>query len=154
MSDRRDELAAVMREHDDVTVDAAQPRAEFRCICGVSLGSFDEGLDDRGRAHQADALMPLVERWAREDKRAGAEEHECVIGPLCDGWPFAIDDAYRTIASVSWPGERKENRDAWAVTMRHRPKLFEREASSARRRLDAAIAHGRTALGAGEGREG
>lgn len=73
-------------------------------------------------------------------------EHECMTKPLCDGWPYGVDDAYRTIAAVANPGERKENRDGWAVTMRHRPELFEQEAARARERLEAAIAHGRAAV--------
>jgi hypothetical protein len=72
--------------------------------------------------------------------------HECLTAPLCSGWPYSADDAYRTIAAVSNPGEREENRDGWAVTMRHRPDLFEKEAMRARERLNAAIAHGRAAL--------
>ncbi len=87
----------------------------------------------------------LAERAAHEGLRA----HDCGPGQLCSGWCYSDDDAYRTIAAVSWPGERKENRDEWAITMRHRPDLFEHEAARAQERLTAAIAHGRAALAAG-----
>lgn len=47
------------------------------------------------------------------------------------------DDAYRFIAAVSWPFEREENRDRWAVTMRDRPDLLATEIKRARAMLDA-----------------
>lgn len=55
-------------------------------------------------------------------------------------WMFGDEAACRYLASVSWPWEREENRDAWAVTMLRRPDLLAREIEAARERLESAIA--------------
>lgn len=52
---------------------------------------------------------------------------------------FGDDAAYRLIARTSWPFEREETRDAWAVTMRDRPDLLATEVAAARARLEAAV---------------
>lgn len=54
-------------------------------------------------------------------------------------WYFGPEAACRYLAAVSWPWEREENRDAWAVTMLHRPDLLAREIEAARERLESAI---------------
>ena len=114
----------------------------------LSLPVTPSPLGDRMQRHRQElkriraALAPVLAAAVCE---AGGA-HECKTTPLCHSWPFGVDDAYRTIAAVAWPAEREENRDGWAVTMRNRPDLFEQEATRARERLEAAIAHGRAAI--------
>lgn len=124
--------------------------------------AWENTLDDAwpregGRAHIIRVLAQQVvavlaargdntDNTLTDNQHGNADEHVCATKPLCDGWPYGPDDAFRTIAAVSNPGERKENRDGWAVTMRHRPALFEREAKRATERLHAAIAHARAVI--------
>lgn len=113
------------------------------CRCGEEFSTFCYGAECIRHAH-ATHVAAMVREYLLS--AAVVEAHGCVTAPLCDGWPFGLDDAYRTIAAVAWPAERVENRDGWAVTMRGRPDLFERTATRACDRLNAAIAHGRAAL--------
>jgi hypothetical protein len=55
-------------------------------------------------------------------------------------WPFGAESACRLIAATGNPNERKENRDAWAVTMLSRPDVLAIEVDRARTRLEQAIA--------------
>lgn len=60
--------------------------------------------------------------------------------PEVERWPFGPYQAARLIASVSWPNERGENRDAWAVKMLDdRRDLLATEIPRARARLESAI---------------
>lgn len=78
----------------------------------------------------------LADRLAGERARRAADAAALARAP----WGFGDEAACRYLASVSWPWEREENRDAWAVTMLHRPDLLAREIVAARERLESAIA--------------
>lgn len=73
---------------------------------------------------------------------------KCPGGSLCccqaagpERWPFGAESALRLIAATGNPNERKENRDAWAVTMPARPDVMAIEIARARERLEQAIAY-------------
>lgn len=74
----------------------------------------------------------------------GAERARAEVSGMSEpvsAWPYGTDAACRLIAAAGNPNERVENRDAWAVTMPHRPDVFAIEVARARERLEQAIAH-------------
>lgn len=56
-------------------------------------------------------------------------------------WVFGDESAARFVAATSWPWERKENRDAWALRLMSDPAMLAVESEAARERLESAIAH-------------
>jgi len=54
-------------------------------------------------------------------------------------WIFGPEAAARFIAATSWPFERTEYRDEWALRLITEPDMLAQEATAARERLEGAI---------------
>lgn len=141
---RAEVLAAVLAEHSYTYPDSfcecgamfAEPWREWRAHVAAALDAALAAQEGEHECIQDDPNAPIFQPridpddYAQEGERGGAEEP----------WPFGAEQAARLIASVSWPNEREENRDRWAVRMlTDRPDLFDTEAPRARSRLESAI---------------
>lgn len=107
---------------------------EIRAARAIALGAvvtLDAALE---------RFMPVLLALAKAAKALSAAPSHRGGG----GWPFGTESACRLIAATGNPNERVENRDAWAVTMLHRPDVLAIEIDRARERLEQAIAYVQT----------
>ena len=130
IADLRARLSHTEAERDEQIAKVLRLDAEFQTLV-AQIQAADRAVYDGLWASYTAAL------------RCIDDERNLRLAPPTpvDPWPFGIEGACRLIAATGNPNERKENRDAWAVTMPDRPDVLAIEIDRARTRLEQAIAY-------------
>lgn len=114
---------------------------------GCTCGTFGHG-EQGHRQHLIDALASATPDAVLKARIA---KHKPILARLSEqeervSFLGSDEDAARFVAAVSWPLERVENRDSWALRLLREEDMLNREGWQARARLQAAIDRCRAAI--------